>query len=125
MTSISEELFYRVHPIIAIEESVALSNTPQSITIADFVGDTNDALSSIDWDFSDAPASKGLHAIHPYPAKFISQIPRKLIELFHPGDFSVILDPFCGSGTTLAEAIDLGLNAYGIDVHPIACLTAQ
>lgn len=125
MTSISEELFYRVHPIIATEEYPVLSSVTQRINSVDCTGNTNDALSSIDWDFSDAPASKGIHTIHPYPAKFISQIPRKLIELFHPGDSSVVLDPFCGSGTTLAEAIDLGLNAYGIDIHPIACLTAR
>lgn len=28
-------------------------------------------LSSVDWNFSDAPANTGIHAIHPYPAKFI------------------------------------------------------
>lgn len=83
------------------------------------------ALQSVDWDFSNAPASTGIHAIHPYPAKFIPQIPRQLIELFHPGDGSAVLDPFCGAGTTLVEAIDRGLDAWGIDLNPIACLIAR
>lgn len=79
----------------------------------------------MDWDFSNAPAAAGIHAIHPYPAKFIPQIPGRLIELFHPGDSSAVLDPFCGAGTTLVEAINRGLDAWGIDLNPIACLIAR
>jgi len=90
-----------------------------------YMKDTSELLLSIDWDFTDAPSNRGIHSIHPYPAKFIPQIPRKLIELFHPGDSSIILDPFCGSGTTLVEAIDLGLDAWGVDLSPIACLTSK
>jgi len=86
---------------------------------------TSKLLDSVDWDFNDAVANTGTHSIHPYPAKFIPQIPRNLIKLFHPGDSSVVLDPFCGSGTTLVESIDLGLNAWGIDVNPLACLIAR
>jgi site-specific DNA-methyltransferase (cytosine-N4-specific) len=82
-------------------------------------------LKEVDWDFTNAPANRGIHAIHPYPAKFIPQIPRQLIELYYPADESVILDPFCGSGTTLVETISLGVNAWGIDLHPLACLIAQ
>lgn len=83
------------------------------------------SLHTVSWDFSDVPANTGIHAIHPYPAKFIPQIPRQLIELFHPKDSSVVLDPFCGSGTTLVEAIDMGLDAWGIDLNPLACLITR
>ncbi len=89
------------------------------------MSDTSKVLASVDWNFSTAPTNTGIHAIHPYPAKFIPQIPRKLIELFHPGDSSVVLDPFCGSGTTLVEAINMGLDAWGIDLNPLACLTTR
>lgn len=71
------------------------------------------ALHSIGWDFKDAPANTGIHAIHTYPAKFIPQIPRQLIELFHPGD------------SRLVKAIDKGLDAWGIDLNPLACLIAR
>lgn len=81
-------------------------------------------LHSVDWDFKDS-VNPVIHTIHPYPAKFIPQIPRKLIELYHPADSSVVLDPFCGSGTTIVEAIDLGLDAIGIDVNPLACLITR
>ncbi len=82
-------------------------------------------LTSHDWDFADAPANKGIHSIHPYPAKFIPQIPRQLINLYAHGQGGIILDPFCGSGTTLVEAIRAGHDAWGVDLHPLACLIAR
>ena len=53
------------------------------------------------WDFADAHPHS-LSGIHPYPAKFIPEIPRRLIEAYRPADGLVLLDPFCGSGTTLS-----------------------
>jgi site-specific DNA-methyltransferase (cytosine-N4-specific) len=82
-------------------------------------------LRSVSWDFASARTGTGPHGIHPYPAKFIPQIPRSLIRLFHPQDDSLVLDPFCGSGTTLVEASAAGLGSIGIDVHPLATLIAK
>jgi DNA modification methylase len=82
-------------------------------------------LNALDWDFADVPTENGVHTIHPYPAKFIPQIPRQLMELFPPKSNSVVLDPFCGSGTTLLEAISAGLDAWGIDLNPLACLISR
>ncbi len=82
-------------------------------------------LDSIKWDFTDSAVSSGLHAIHPYPAKFIPEIPRALIGLFHRGDSTAILDPFCGSGTSLLESVYAGLEAVGVDVNPLAVLIAK
>lgn len=64
------------------------------------------------------------HNFHPYPAKFVPQIPREVIEsLSSPGDS--VLDPFCGSGTVLVEASLLGRRAIGFDSNPLACLVAR
>ena len=61
------------------------------------------------------------HNKHPYPAKIIPQVPRKLKEvLSRPGE--TVLDPICGSGTTLVEAKLLGRNGIGVDLNPIATL---
>ena len=60
------------------------------------------------------------HDLHPYPAKFIPQIPRELIlKLTRPGDW--VLDPFCGSGTTLVECGLIGRSAVGTDINPLSC----
>lgn len=89
------------------------------------MSNTGQALNDIDWDFVDVPSSNGIYNIHPYPAKFIPQIPKKLIELFPPQTGTVIFDPFCGSGTTLVEGTELGLEAWGVDLHPLACMIAR
>ena len=38
---------------------------------------------------------------------------------------SAVLDPMCGSGTTLAVAVRLGRRALGIDQSPVACQVAR
>jgi hypothetical protein len=42
---------------------------------------------------------------------------------FEPGD--IVLDPFCGSGTTLVQANELGINAIGIDVSEFNSLLSN
>lgn len=81
-------------------------------------------LASVDWDFDDYTRER-IHNVHPYPARFIPQIPRELIRLFHPEDDSIVLDPFCGSGTTLVEAVRAGVPTVGVDVNPLAILIAK
>jgi len=82
-------------------------------------------LESLDWNFADKSSKKDIHSIHPYPAKFISAIPKQLIETIGLEKGLKILDPFCGSGTTLAVAQELGFDSIGIDLNPIACLISR
>ncbi len=82
------------------------------------------ALETIDWDFANAKTSYLTHGLHPYPAKFIPQIPNAIIqELSSVGE--TVADIFCGSGTTLVEALTLKRNAIGIDANPLACLISE
>ena len=56
-----------------------------------------------------------------YPTRYISAVPRYAINAYSkPGD--IVLDPFCGSGTTAIEAMLLGRNALSIDIDPFARL---
>lgn len=82
------------------------------------------ALLEMDWDFAGAKTNYLTHRLHPYPAKFIPQIPNALIqELSHVND--TVGDIFCGSGTTLVEALTLKRNTVGVDASPLACLIAR
>jgi DNA modification methylase len=83
-------------------------------------------LEGIDWSFDmTTDPRNGLDSLHPYPAKFIPDIPRRLIEVLSPSKHHVIFDPFCGSGTTLAVAQSLGYKSVGVDLNPIACLISK
>lgn len=101
-------------------------NISLSITAAD-LSDTQkimDELKSLDWSFHDDDTQYLTHDIHPYPAKYIPQIPSVIIgKLSIPGDF--VLDPFGGSGTTAVEAIRLGRKIISIDANPLAALIGR
>ena len=86
---------------------------------------TMPALAEIDWDFPERVAHSGIEGIHPYPAKFIAELPRALMDALPVPQGTAVLDPFCGGGTTLAECQRRGLPSVGIDLNPIACLMAR
>ncbi len=77
-----------------------------------------------DWDFVNSQPHP-LGGLHPYPARFIPAIPKKLIAAFPPRKGLSVLDPFCGSGTTLTEAQVAGLPSVGVDLNPIAVLMSR
>ena len=72
----------------------------------------------------ESETTKHVHRLHPYKGKFIPQLAEYFLDsrvdefktesCFAPGD--IVLDPFCGSGTTLVQANELGLHAVGIDI---------
>lgn len=82
-------------------------------------------LMKIDWDFPNSFTNGNIHSIHPYPAKFIPEIPKTLIEIIGVPPNTWVFDPFCGSGTTLVEAQLAGIPSLGIDINPIACLLSK
>ena len=75
-------------------------------------------------EYREKERTKHVHRLHPYKGKFIPQLVEYFLDdhlddyktniWFRPGD--VVLDPFCGSGTTLIQANELGMHAVGIDV---------
>lgn len=82
-------------------------------------------LRNVPWDFSGKRAESPPDNLHPYPAKFIPEIPGALLDCLPLAPGALIFDPFCGSGTTLSEAQRRGLEAIGVDLNPIACLISR
>jgi SAM-dependent methyltransferase len=60
-----------------------------------------------------------MHGFHPYPARLHPLTASRVIEALTERGARV-LDPFCGSGTVLAEARLLGRRALGVDANPLA-----
>lgn len=80
-------------------------------------------LETSDWDFGGETTDYATHGLHKYPGRMPPQIPRRFIKIFH--NASHVFDPFCGSGTTLVEAILAGKKATGVDINPLATLISK
>lgn len=78
-------------------------------------------LENLDWECVDADTKYLTHNIHRYSGKFIPQIAKNAIEsLTSKGD--LVLDVYCGSGTTLLECFLSGRRSIGVDLNPVAKL---
>lgn len=92
----------------------------------------------IDWHLSfarykESERTKHVHRLHPYKGKFIPQLVEYFLDshtdefkkdiYFRKGD--IVLDPFCGSGTTLVQANELGIHSIGIDVSSFNVLISK
>lgn len=82
---------------------------------------------NLNWREKDLPEkerTKHVHRLHPYLGKFIPQLVEVFIrKYFQPNQ--TILDPFCGSGTTLVQANELGVNSIGYDISAFNVLLSR
>jgi site-specific DNA-methyltransferase (cytosine-N4-specific) len=82
------------------------------------------SLKNSDWTFRSFDTREYTHAYHDYPARMIPQIAEKLIRNFGKKN-GLMLDPYCGSGTSLVEATRREMNPIGFDLNPLARLIAH
>ncbi len=76
------------------------------------------------WDVDTGLARALTHGFHAYAGRMHPSIARGAINRWSdPGD--VVLDPFCGSGTVLVEAMGSGRTALGIDASPLGIAIAE
>jgi len=67
----------------------------------------------------------GAHGLHEYKGKFNPQIVACLFNIMGIRGGDNIIDPFCGSGTSLVEASYSGINSVGYDINPLACFISN
>ncbi len=94
--------------------------------------------SDLNWGLSfdnyrESETTKHVHRLHPYKGKFIPQLVEYFLDehidsfkknvFFKEGD--IILDPFCGSGTTMVQANELGMHSVGIDISAFNSLISN
>jgi len=78
----------------------------------------------------ESETTKHVHRLHPYKGKYIPQLVEYFLDdhadefktqtFFKKGD--IVLDPFCGSGTTMVQANELSIHSIGIDVSAFNAL---
>jgi DNA modification methylase len=72
------------------------------------------------------PASQiGIEKWYPYYAGYTEEFTRGVLRLVGEGQSLTVLDPWNGSGTTTRVAHEMGHNAIGFDLNPVASLVAS
>ncbi len=64
-----------------------------------------------------------MRAIHPFPARMAPETVAKWLQDLPDG--SRVLDPMCGSGVVLRQSAEIGHQALGFDVDPLAVLMSR
>jgi hypothetical protein len=79
------------------------------------------------WTFRKETSRRLAHGLTQYPAMMVPSMQAVLLEVIAKNveQVSSVLDPFCGSGTTLIECMRLGLNYSGQDINPLSVLICR
>lgn len=107
---------------VTLYTHTATPTVPHEVTHATPLEDLN-----LNWRERDLPErerTKHVHRLHPYLGKYIPQLVEIFLrKFFWPG--ATIYDPFCGSGTTLVQACELGVNSVGCDISAFNILLCR
>jgi hypothetical protein len=115
---------------VAASRKLGITGNPQydGVPFTDFSGVNRrtqiDRL-NLNWREKDLPErqrTKHVHRLHPYLGKFVPQLVEIFLRKYQP---SVVCDPFSGSGTTLVEAMTLGIDSVGADISEFNCMLTR
>jgi DNA modification methylase len=66
-----------------------------------------------------------IHGWYRFVLSYPPHLVRQYISAFGLTQSDLLLDPFCGTGTTLIEARKHGIASVGCDAHPFAALVSR
>ena len=70
-------------------------------------------------------SSEHVHRWYDYTQGFDPELAARKVNEHADDERAVVLDPFCGSGTTLVAAQLIGHQAIGVDANPVMCLVSR
>lgn len=65
------------------------------------------------------PEDRAFHDWYRFVLSFPPHLVREYLERFGVGRSQVVLDPFCGTGTTVVECAKLGVSSVGLEANPM------
>ncbi len=71
------------------------------------------------------PEDHVVHDWYQFVLSFPPLLVRHYLKKFNMNPGKTVLDPFCGTGTTLVECKKLGIPSIGIEANPIACFATR
>jgi DNA modification methylase len=71
------------------------------------------------------PEDRAAHDWYRFVLSFPPHLVRDYLQRFGMDSSKRVLDPFCGTGTTLVECKKLGIPSVGIESNPMACFASQ
>jgi DNA modification methylase len=70
-------------------------------------------------------ADRGIHDWYRFVLSFPPHLVRQYLDDFNAKPGQMVMDPFCGTGTTPVETRKLGFVSGGIEANPMACFACQ
>jgi hypothetical protein len=71
------------------------------------------------------PEDLAVHDWYRFVLSFPPHLVRHYLTRFGASSQHIVLDPFCGTGTTLVECKKLGIPAVGVEAHPMTHFAGQ
>lgn len=70
-------------------------------------------------------ADQSVHDWYRFVLSFPPHLVRSYLERFAISEDEIVLDPFCGTGTTLVECKKQGIPSVGIEANPMPCFATR
>ena len=111
-------------PLSSIRDITNLNVEPLQTRLPFTDEQSMELAETFDFNFDGVETQYATHGIHTYVAAMNPPLARTLITNYVP-EGATVLDPFCGGGGVLVEALLNGRRAVGYDVNPLAALISR